>query len=486
MKLPLFSTYYEWLPSDHPTAPTLVLIHGLMTDSTIWDKVIPYLRKNYHVLCYDLLGHGQTVTSLLPEELSWDNLIDQLHDLLHTTKIDRIHVLGHGFGATLALLYAKSYPNAMLTLTILSLHITAFYTIHEESNAMLQSLIIDNDMVSISAKLASLLVSSPTDAWLQQVQRMSKNIHAKTFIHLLQVIADTNTISLIQNAPFPIYLLFGQLDPLCPSPARTLLVANELQDRPSYLFAGASNCLQIEFPELVAHQVHHFITHKISTKPDYPHELIDFIAKVSQPIARSSKTDYDIAIYCLSGFTVIVNQEEVSRGWNQRYAKEILFLLALRGNVTRDHLIELFWEEDRQGKNQLRVALSHLRKLLQDHHDQQNVLISDHQHIRLQGNIYCDAIELKKMIDRAGSLQHLDRANAIEQFFSLLTDSPLSLGINHESMLYFGYHIESKLHEHFEWCIDYYLKKGAKQKAQHLHRLVSQMLPGFYFETFME
>jgi len=51
--IPVFYT-----DKGHGTA--LILLHGFLENSTIWNPFIPHLSKDNRVISIDLLGHGKT------------------------------------------------------------------------------------------------------------------------------------------------------------------------------------------------------------------------------------------------------------------------------------------------------------------------------------------------------------------------------------------------------------------------------------------
>ena len=84
MKTPQ-GTAYEIHGKGQPE--TLILIHGLGLTRRTWDDFIPALSADYQVICYDLLGHGE---SDLPDKTpSLTSLAVQLNELLETLQVKR-------------------------------------------------------------------------------------------------------------------------------------------------------------------------------------------------------------------------------------------------------------------------------------------------------------------------------------------------------------------------------------------------------------
>lgn len=97
--------------------PELVLIHGLAADLAFWYfRHLPQLKQHFHATIYDLRGHGR---SDMP--LSGYSCKDQANDLaalLDALHIAKAHVVGHSFGALVALAFAIGYPERVDRLVI--------------------------------------------------------------------------------------------------------------------------------------------------------------------------------------------------------------------------------------------------------------------------------------------------------------------------------------------------------------------------------
>lgn len=84
--------------------PTLVLLHGLASTRRIWDLVIPHLAGKHRVLAYDQRGHGE---SDKPDDgYSIDTFADDLEEVLRRHGVSRPLLVGHSFGANVALRHA--------------------------------------------------------------------------------------------------------------------------------------------------------------------------------------------------------------------------------------------------------------------------------------------------------------------------------------------------------------------------------------------
>jgi pimeloyl-ACP methyl ester carboxylesterase len=95
----------------------LVMLHGLgaMVDDLVLSGLVSRAAKDYRVLAFDRPGHGR---SSRPRDRLWTPMAQA--ELLHETlrRLDVYHpvLLGHSFGATVALAYALRYPVEHLVL----------------------------------------------------------------------------------------------------------------------------------------------------------------------------------------------------------------------------------------------------------------------------------------------------------------------------------------------------------------------------------
>lgn len=93
-------------------APTAVLIHGLAWDTLAsWYLTLAYplAAAGFHVVMYDLRGHGHSERP--PRGYALDDFVDDLAALLAALDVTGpVHLLGNSFGGTIAFGYAARCP----------------------------------------------------------------------------------------------------------------------------------------------------------------------------------------------------------------------------------------------------------------------------------------------------------------------------------------------------------------------------------------
>jgi pimeloyl-ACP methyl ester carboxylesterase len=90
--------------------PDLVMVHGLTGNLAVWHlQIIPAISSRFRTLTYDLRGHGYS--DMPPDGYSCDDMAADLLGLLDHLEIERPPIVGHSFGADIALYFAGSHPD---------------------------------------------------------------------------------------------------------------------------------------------------------------------------------------------------------------------------------------------------------------------------------------------------------------------------------------------------------------------------------------
>lgn len=105
--------YREWSNKGTP----LILLHGLASQSHIFDLTAPLLAQNFRVIAFDQRGHGE---SAKPEGgFDFENVARDLLTLLDALKIKRAILAGHSWGGNVALYFAAHYPERVRALILI-------------------------------------------------------------------------------------------------------------------------------------------------------------------------------------------------------------------------------------------------------------------------------------------------------------------------------------------------------------------------------
>jgi 2-hydroxy-6-oxonona-2,4-dienedioate hydrolase/2-succinyl-6-hydroxy-2,4-cyclohexadiene-1-carboxylate synthase len=110
--------------------PNVVMIHGITGNQAIWHlEVIPALMREYRLTAYDLRGHGYS--DMPPAGYTTADHALDLNRLLDALGIERTHLVGHSFGADIALQYTILYPERVGRLALVEPGIAALHFLRE-------------------------------------------------------------------------------------------------------------------------------------------------------------------------------------------------------------------------------------------------------------------------------------------------------------------------------------------------------------------
>ena len=109
-------SYFDNLKSG----PVVLFIHGTASAKEIWEKQYKLLNNsNYRVISVDLRGHGKS-----KDPGGTCTIKDHIRDLKETLDYlvieEPVTIVGHSFGAVLAVKFAERYPEEVLKLLLVS------------------------------------------------------------------------------------------------------------------------------------------------------------------------------------------------------------------------------------------------------------------------------------------------------------------------------------------------------------------------------
>lgn len=140
------SVFYE----DEGKGDVIVLLHGFLENTTMWENLKPELLKSNRVVCIDLLGHGQT--DCLGYVHTMNDMAEAVGSVLNHLKIESYTLIGHSMGGYVALALAEKNPEAVNALCLMNSTYKADdderKTIRKRANKMIQTSF--NSMVRMS------------------------------------------------------------------------------------------------------------------------------------------------------------------------------------------------------------------------------------------------------------------------------------------------------------------------------------------------
>jgi pimeloyl-ACP methyl ester carboxylesterase len=103
--------FYRQAPA---TGATALYLHSVPTSSDDWREFLPKTGG----LAPDLIGFGRSAKGG-HLDYSLNGYVGFLEDLLHTLNIDKVAIVGHGWGAAIGLVFAQRHPDRIERVAII-------------------------------------------------------------------------------------------------------------------------------------------------------------------------------------------------------------------------------------------------------------------------------------------------------------------------------------------------------------------------------
>jgi pimeloyl-ACP methyl ester carboxylesterase/DNA-binding SARP family transcriptional activator len=389
--------------TDGSLSKTIILVNPIISDHTIFDLIVPLLTKKYNVLRYDLRGFGQS--SRGTKEIQIETYVQDLLHLMKNLNLQKLHLVGMGFGAQIAAKFTHYYPQFVDRLVLISMPCNPPATIdrimaHKCRTSKNGTYIpIDN----ILSMVISLQKNHPE---AKKLKYLISQTPPSLYYQIMDLSVSAFPIEDLVNMDKLTLILSGEDDKVIPS-QYLALNALYLPNCTYRSIPGSKSLLMIDQPYILSNFIIDFLETK-DTSVSISHEsfltsieeeirlYIQQVQKGSQKYVKTNMLKVDL----LNTFRVYISGKEILKGWNQRFAKQILIFMLFHRSVTREQLCEALWPNLSlsQAKKNLRVYLSYVKKLIMSPDHMHSILIVDREHVYLSGHISCDALDLAEWL----------------------------------------------------------------------------------------
>jgi len=101
------------------SGPTVVFLHGLDSDSSVWEPAVKLLARDHHCVLVDLPGHGGSPAPDDASAYSRQAVLEQL-DRVFADCAPPIVLVGHSLGGYLGLAHVLTRPGVLSGLVLVS------------------------------------------------------------------------------------------------------------------------------------------------------------------------------------------------------------------------------------------------------------------------------------------------------------------------------------------------------------------------------
>ena len=157
--------------------PAIVLLHGFLESSIMWNPLISTLSEKHFVITIDFPGHGKS--GVISEIHSMELMAEVVNEILEHLKIPSAIFIGHSMGGYVTMAFAELFPKKMDKLILLNSTPAADSEEKKENRNRSLKLINKNPTAFISMAITNLFAESSQQKFYSQIQTLKEE--ANTF-----------------------------------------------------------------------------------------------------------------------------------------------------------------------------------------------------------------------------------------------------------------------------------------------------------------
>lgn len=218
--------------TDTGKGRVVVLLHGFLGSSEIWDSTIAALSRSYRVIAIDLPGHGGTDCFGYVHTMELNaRCVKAVMDHL---RLKKYVIIGHSMGGYTALAFADLFPDNLKGLCLY--HSSAYADTEEKKRDRSRSVKVvkSNHRIYTSEVIKNLFAGKNRKYLKQEIafaQRIAAKVSKQSVIAALEGMKDRpNRDLVLAMVQYPVLMVIGEHDKTLP-PAQLLEQSDMLRNR---------------------------------------------------------------------------------------------------------------------------------------------------------------------------------------------------------------------------------------------------------------
>ena len=243
---------------------TILLVHGLASNSGFWRYAIPELAKYNRVIAVDLPGYGKSQKNAYPYSISF--YAEQIKRFIDELKLKNVVLVGHSMGGQISIMFDLKYPGVLKKLVLAAP--AGIEEFERGEGDWLRSVMTKNGVKNTTEegirRNLAMNFYSWSDKWEWMVEERVRMAKAKDFdefsytvVRCVNAMLDEPTWNKIENIKTPALIVYGKYDGLIPNmylnPGATSDVfkyaVGRIQNLQLHEIDNCGHMLQIEKPD---------------------------------------------------------------------------------------------------------------------------------------------------------------------------------------------------------------------------------------------
>lgn len=150
----------------------LVLLHGFLESSRIWEPFVKKWAETRNVICIDLPGHGQS--EVVEEVHAMELFAEVVHQVVTELGISKVDLLGHSMGGYVGLAYLEQHPKKVGKLILVNSSPASDSEERKKTRERAAALVYKNKSAFVSMAINNLLSPDNYDRFKVYLENMKK------------------------------------------------------------------------------------------------------------------------------------------------------------------------------------------------------------------------------------------------------------------------------------------------------------------------
>jgi len=203
--------------SDKGKGTVVVLIHGYLETSEVWNSFAQKLAQNFRIIAIDLPGHGKS--DACGEVCTMEFMATIIKELIRSLNIDQFFLTGHSLGGYITLAFADLFPQMLSGFCLFNSHPFADSVENlEKRKEQINIVKAGNKNLMVPYIISSLYASVNLQKFSEAVEK-SKNIafsvKGETITAVLRsMMTRISRLSVLEEGKVPCLWVLGTMDNL--------------------------------------------------------------------------------------------------------------------------------------------------------------------------------------------------------------------------------------------------------------------------------
>jgi len=246
----------------------ILLIHGISSNSFIWNDIISNLSNNYDLIAVDLLGCGQTdKANNISYSIKSQALL--LTQFINKLGLDKVHLIGHDVGGGIAQIMTVRNPELFYSLTMINTiaydywPVQPIITMRTPIIRQIALSTLDFGAYKLIIKRAFYYKEKVTKELMDQFwQQMNSRESRKVFLRFAKALNNKNLLEIsddLKKINFPVLIIRGDADVYLDK-TPSLRLHENIPTSTLKIISTAGHFAQIDEPDIIAEFVSDLIS----------------------------------------------------------------------------------------------------------------------------------------------------------------------------------------------------------------------------------